>query len=86
MNPQTTTRPALVRFALWRVPTRFAAKAWEAASLAITMALAIANAVFDIGPEVYVYAALFLLASLWYAYAIRWMDQNDGWAPQRRRS
>ena len=77
MNPQTTTRPALVRFALWRVPTGFAAKAWEAASLAIMMALVIANAVFDMSQVYRIRGPLPARIAL-----VRVRDQVDG--PERR--
>jgi hypothetical protein len=67
-NP--TARPFLVRVGLWGLKTRQSALAF--------MWLCIIGAVVSVLLK-YRLGALLLVAALWYAYAVRWVDKNEGW-------
>ena len=63
-------RPILVRLGLWGIQTRSAALAFMWGCIAAAVALA----------ALQIWQGNILLSSaLWYWYAIRWVDKNEGW-------
>jgi len=65
-----TLRPLLVRVGLWGIKTRTTALMFIWICIGIAVVSAIRH--FWIG-------LIMLVAAAWYWYAMRWMDQRDGW-------
>jgi hypothetical protein len=68
-------QPLWVRIGLWGIPSRRAASAFVWLSLAI----ALACAVYGLRDRRFLLGVIMVLAALWYDAAIRWVDRHGGW-------
>ena len=69
-------RPMWVEFALFGISTR----GGVLGCMWLSIGLAVAGVIGGFFERVLFLGILFLLAAMWYYLAIRWMDENDGWA------
>ncbi len=68
-------RPLWVRMGLWGVPNR--ASAWV--FVWVCMAAAVGCVAYGYVDPTFAWGGLFMVASIGYFSAIRWMDRHDEW-------
>ena len=69
-------RPLWVQVGLWGLPSRGAAWAF----FWLSIALAVASAVYGLWDRRFLVGVILLVAALWYWASIRWVDRDGSWA------